>query len=321
MQRRSLLAAPLGLAFAAPAVGQTEWPTRPVRLVINTTPGGAVDTVGRLVARHLQEATGQPIVPENRAGASGTIAGQAVLQAPADGTVLLFGASIHALARAVVRQPPYDPLADFIPVARVAHGPLLVVAAMGVEATDLASLARAVRAAPDRFSFATSSLGSAGHIAVLALMRAIGVEVPIVPYRGSAGALADLAGGRVQVMVDPILSALPLVRGGQIKALATTGTSRSAIAPEVPTAAEAGMAELTIATWYGVWARRAVPGAMAQQMNARFQTATRDPALADRLTQLGFEAVAGDIASFAAFQAADAERGERLLREAGFQPE
>lgn len=313
------LLAPLAVAQAqTPAAN---WPTRPIHLIINTTPGGAVDTVGRLVAQQLQEKLGQPVVPENRAGGNGVVAGIAVQTAPADGYTLLFGASIHALTGAILLKPPYDPLTDFTPVARVAEGPLLVVTSPRLPQTDLASLVAAVRARPGDFSFATSSLGAAGHLAILALKQAIGADVPVVSYRGSAAALTDLAAGTVQVMIDPILSTLPLVRGGNIRPLAITAAKRSGVAPEVPTVAEAGMPQLQIASWYAVWGPRGLPEGITTRVNEALRQAMGQEAVTTRLSELGFNLVSETPAAFATFQAADAARGATLLRNSGYEPQ
>jgi tripartite-type tricarboxylate transporter receptor subunit TctC len=298
-----------------------DWPARPVHLIINTTPGGAVDGVARLVAQRLQDVLGQPVVPENRAGGNGVVAGIAVQTAPADGYTLLFGASIHALTGAILRKPPYDPLADFTPVARVAEGPLLVVTAPRLPYRDLPGLVAAVRARPAEFSFATSSLGAAGHLAILALRQLTGADVPMVSYRGSAPALTDLSAGNVQVMIDPILSSLPLVKGGQLRALAITAANRSPAAAEIPTVGEAGFPALRYASWYAVWGPRDMPPAVTARLNGALREVVAQEAVVARLAELGFSPVSESPAAFAAFQAADAKRGTALLQESGFEPQ
>ncbi|WP_431282535.1 Bug family tripartite tricarboxylate transporter substrate binding protein [Humitalea sp. 24SJ18S-53] len=297
------------------------WPARPVHLLINTTPGGAVDTVARLMAQRLHAVLGQPVVAENRAGGNGVVAGIAVQTAAPDGYTLLFGASIHALTGAIMRRPPYDPLADFTPVARVAEGPLLVVTAPRLPYADLSSLVDAVRGNPAGFAFATSSLGAAGHLAVLALRQITGVDVPLVSYRGSAPALTDLAAGTVQVMVDPILSSLPLVQGGQLRALAITAAARSPAAPAIPTVAEAGFPALRYASWYAVWGPRGLPEAVTMRLHAALGGIVAEDAVARRLAELGFTSVAESQADFVAVQTAEAERGAALLRQSGFEPQ
>jgi tripartite-type tricarboxylate transporter receptor subunit TctC len=261
------------------------------------------------------------VVPENRAGGNGVVAGVAVQTSAPDGYTLLFGASIHVLAGAILRNPPYDPIADFTPVARVAQGPLLLVASPRLPQTSLAELIAAIRAQPRQARMWRRRIRAAWHLAILGFARAVGSEVPIVSYRGSAAALTDLTAGTVQVMADPILSALPLARGGQIRALAITAPQRSPAAPDIPTVAEAGLPGLEFASWYALWGPRGLPAPIVGRLNAVLQEALQQPAPSRRLADLGFEPVAESPADFARFQSADAERGAGLLRTSGFEPQ
>src|SRR5260221_4370594 len=223
----------------APANAQP-YPTRAVRIIVPHAPGGAVDTVARVLAPALGARLGQNVVVENRAGASGNIGSEFVAHAPPDGHTLLLNASIHVLNRFVFRALPFDPVGDSQPISLLAAGPLLLVT--GREGPETArQLIEHAKAKPGVLSFATSGLGSAGHFAEALFMRLAGVDMIIAPYRGSAPALSDVAGGQVTAMIDPILSALPLVQGGRLRALGVTGRTRSAIAPEIPTLAEAGL--------------------------------------------------------------------------------
>ena len=316
--RRTLLAAPL---LATPALAQGPWPNRPIRAVIPYPPGGATDAMSRLAAQKLQEALGQPVVPENRAGGSGTVGGVAVKEAAPDGYTLLFTASIHVMARQVLKASPYDPIADFTPVARTGQGPLLVVTNPNAAQSRITEVVEAARRNPRGWTWGVSSLGSAGHLATIEFNRLAGLDIPITPYRGSAPALADIAAGNIQLMCDPILAVLPLVRGGQAKALAITRPARSGVAPEIPTAAESGMPGLDFGSWYGVWGPRGLPQEIVARINAALAAGMSEPATVQRLTTLGFEPVAESPAAFAAFIAADVARNAGLLAQAGFQPE
>lgn len=321
MDRRTMLGAALALPLAGRARAQAAWPSRSIRMVIPYTPGGATDAMARLAAQKLQEKLGVTVVPENRAGANGTIGGNAVATAAPDGYTVLFTASIHVMARQVMRQVPYDPVTDFTPVARVGRGPLLLVAPPRLPQGTIAEVVAAARREPAKWSFAVSSLGSAGHLATLQFLRLAGVDMAIVPYRGSAPGLADVAAGNVQLMMDPILATLPLARGGQVKALAITTAQRSRIAPEIPTAAEAGLPGLEFASWYGLWGPKGLPPAMVQRMNQALREAMAEPAVIQRLTELGFEPVAESPEEFAAFILRDVAENAELLRAANFQPE
>lgn len=318
MRRRALLPMPL---LAAPALAQAPWPGRPIRAVIPYTPGGATDAMARLAAQKLSERLGVPVVPENRAGGSGTIGGAAVAGAAPDGTTILLTASVHVMGRQVLRSVPYDPVADFTPIARTGQGPLLLVTGPGRPERDIAAVAEAARRAPGAWSFGVSALGAAGHLASIAFNRLAGLDIPMVPYRGSAPALADIAAGNLQLMLDPILATLPLARGGQVRALAITRAARSPIAPEIPTAAEAGMPGLEFASWYGAWGPRGLPAEIVARMNAALREGMAEPAVVRRLTELGFEPVQESPAAFAAFIAAEQARNAALLRAANFQPD
>ncbi|MBL6456546.1 tripartite tricarboxylate transporter substrate binding protein [Belnapia sp. T6] len=318
MRRRALLTTPL---LAAPALAQPAWPNRPIRAVIPYTPGGATDAMSRLAAQKLSERLGVPVVPENRAGGSGTVGGVAVAGALPDGHTILLTASIHVMARGVLKSVPYDPVADFTPIARTGQGPLLLLTNPGRAEADIPAVIAAARREPARWSFGLSSLGAAGHLASIEFNRLAGLDIPMVPYRGSAPALADIAAGNVQLMLDPILAALPLARGGQARALAITRATRSPIAPEIPTAAEAGMPGLEFFSWYGVWGPRGLPGEIVARMNAALREGLAEPAVVQRLAELGFEPVQESPAEFAAYIAADLARNTALLRAANFQPE
>ncbi len=322
MRRREMLAG--AAVLATPPLVQARaqaWPQHPIRMVIPYTPGGATDAMARLAAQKLAERLGVNVTPENRAGGNGTVGGMAVVQAPADGSTILFTASIHVMARQVMKAPPYDPLTDFTPVARVGRGPLLLVAPPRLPQGNIAEVVAAARREPAKWTFAVSSLGSAGHLATLEFNRLAGLDIPVAPYRGSAPGLADVAAGNMQLMLDPLLATLPLARGGQVKALAITTATRSAVAPEIPTAAEAGMPGLEFASWYGIWGPKGLPRPIVARINAEMQAAMADPTVGRRLTELGFEPVAESPEAFAAFIARDVAHNAALLRAANFQPE
>jgi tripartite-type tricarboxylate transporter receptor subunit TctC len=319
LRRRPLLLAPA--LFARPALAQGPWPNRPIRAIIPYTPGGATDAMSRLAAQKLQDAFGVQVIPENRAGGAGTVGGLFVADAPPDGHTLLFTASIHVMAKQVLKAAPYDPLVDFTPVARTGQGPLLLVAAPKLAESRIDAVVAAARRDPKAWTWGVSSLGAAGHLASLEFNRLAGLSIPITPYRGSAPALADIAAGHTQLMCDPILAALPLARGGQVKALAITRPRRSPIAAEIPTAAESGMPGLDFGSWYGVWGPRGLPAEITGRVNAALAAGMAEPATVERLAALGFEPVAESPAAFADFIARDVARNAALLAQAGFQPE
>jgi len=308
--------------MAAPAVhAQGAWPSRPVRVIVPFTPGGATDGMARVTAQKLTEKLGQPFVVENRAGANGAVGGIAVAQAAPDGYTLCFSASIQILGRLVMRNPGYDPITDLLPVARVGEGPLLLVLNATRPQTTLAELVAAMRANPRDFAFAISSLGAAGHLATIEFVRQLGVDITLVPYRGTAPALTDVVAGNVQMMFDPILATLPQVRTGRVRGMAITAPTRSPAAPEIPTATEAGMPGLDIQSWWALWGPRALPAEIVARIGAALTLGMFEPDVLARVGTLGITPKAEIGADFAAFIQRDFARSQDLLRIANFQPE
>lgn len=322
MQRRSLIAA-TGAILGAPAVqAQPAWPGRgPVRVVVPFTPGGATDGMARVTTGKLQEKLGQTFIVENRAGANGAVGGQYVAQAAPDGYTFCFSASIQMLARLVMRTPGYDPVTDLLPIIRTGQGPLLLIQNAARPQNTLAETLAAVRANPRDWSFAVSSLGAAGHLATIEFIRQAGVDIVQVPYRGTAPAITDTVAGTTQLMFDPILATLPQFRGGRVKALAITAGARSAAAPEIPTAQEAGMPGLDIQSWWGLWGPRGVPADIVARIGEVLRTGMFEADVTQRVATLGIEPLAESSADFAAFIQRDFTRSQDLLRIANFQPE
>ncbi len=321
MRRRHLLGGAAGTLLAAPTLAQGGFPARNIRMVVPYPPGGATDAMSRLAAQKIQEKLGVTVVVENRSGANGQVGSQAVLQAGADGYTILGSASIHVMARSVMRNVPYDPVADFVPLARTARGPLVMVMSPQRPQRTIPEIVAAAKAEPARWSFATSSLGSAGHLGTIEFNRATGSTIEIVGYRGTAPALTDVAAGNAQLMFDPVLATLPMVRGGQLRGLGIATAARTPLAPDLPTMAEAGLPGFEFYSWYGIWAPRGVPAEIVARYNAALVEGLREPAVVQRLTGLGFEPVAESVAEAERFITADVARNVELLRIANFQPE
>jgi len=321
MLRRDLIAGAAGLVLATPTLAQGAWPNRPIRMVVPYPPGGATDAMSRLAALKIQERLGATVVVENRSGANGTVGSNAVLQAGADGYTILGSASIHVMARHVMRSVPYDPVADFVPVARTARGPLVMVMAPQRPQRTIPEIVEAAKRNPAQWSFATSSLGAAGHLATIEFNRLTGANIEIVGYRGTAPALTDVAAGNAHLMLDPVLATLPMVRGGQVRGIGIATAARTPLAPDLPTMAEAGLPGFEFYSWYGIWAPRGVPAEIVARLNAALAEGMREPAVVERLTGLGFEPVAESVAEAERFIAADVARNAELLRIANFQPE
>jgi tripartite-type tricarboxylate transporter receptor subunit TctC len=310
-----------GILLAGPVAAQ-DWPTRTIRVIVPYPAGGPADFMGRLAAQKLQEKLGATVVVENRSGASGTIGADMVRQSPPDGYTFLAAPSVHVLGRQVVKAVPYDPVGDFTPIARYGEGPLLVLAnPAAVQGKTIAEALAVIRKKPDDFRFGLSALGAANHLAVLEFNRLTNLNLQIIPYRGSAPALTDLISGQVQLMIDPIVTALPLVQGGQLRALAVASTKRISVLPDVPTAAESGLAGLEFSSWYGFWGPKGLPREIVARINGALTEAMREPAVVERITILGFEPVAGTPEQFASFIKADVARNTALLSAINYQPQ
>ena len=311
----------MGLSLVAPALAQSQFPEGTLRLIVPFAAGGGVDQAARLLGRQLQTNLGVAVIVENRAGASGTIGGKAVQTATPDGMTLLFSAATHVLAQQVLANPPYDPQTDFAPVARVGEAPLLLVVPPNAPQKTLKEVLDAARAQPEKWTAALPALGAPSHLATLLLAKQGNLKLTMTPYRGTAPALADVAGGHVQLLMDSIISLQGMARGGKVKAIATTSAKRSGVAPDVPTAAESGYPGLVYNTWYGVWAPKGTPSDRVQFLNKAINKATAELARSGSYTALGILPVLETTDQFRQFVAADAARSAELLREAGFKPE
>jgi tripartite-type tricarboxylate transporter receptor subunit TctC len=328
MDRRSVLAAALGAFATAGAAGAagaaSAQGTRPVRLVVPAAPGGAIDVIGRLYAQRLGARGTQPWVVENRAGGNNTIGAAEVARSAADGQTFLVNADIHLMGTRVVRGLPYDPVADFTPIARLATAPLLIVGhPEASRAASLAELAEQMRRDPHHYTLASSGAGSMAHLAAEGLKRQVGAAAAVVAhYRGTAPAINDVVAGNVTLMVAPLLSAQPLVQGGRLRAFALVAAARSAAMPEVPTAAEAGLPGLDFLLWYAVWGPKGLPAPAAEALARQLNEIGREPEIARRLAEMGADAFTEDTpAGFARFLAAEHLKNGRIADAAGIQPE
>ena len=257
---------------------------------------------------------------ENRAGANNTIGAAEVARAAPDGATLLTNADIHLMAKHVMKQVPYDPVADFTPISRFATSPMVFVGHPGKTPADLKALAAEMKATPDKHTFSNSGLGAMGHLASESFNTRIGVKTVIVSYRGTAPALTDVIGGQTTLMVAPLGSALQQIQAGSLRAFAVMSEQRSSQLPEVPTVAEAGFPGLNFILWYALWGPKGLPADLVTQLNAAVQTASKHPELVQKLTALGAEPVTEFGRRLRSFFTAEATRSAELARVAGIQP-
>jgi tripartite-type tricarboxylate transporter receptor subunit TctC len=308
----------------APAWAQTaKFPEKDktIRIVVPFAAGGGVDNAARLLSEQLRKQLGVSVIVENKAGASGTIGGGAVKSAPADGYTLLFSAATHVLAKQVLSNPPYDPQTDFAPVARVGEAPLMLVIAPQLPQQKLSDVLAAAKQQPEKWTAAIPAAGAPSHLATLLLAKQGGVKFTYVPYKGTQPAMVDVGGGHVNVLLDSMISVLPLAKGGKVKAIAITSKKRSALAPDVPTVHESGIANFSYESWYGVWAPKDTPADRVVFLNAAINTAVSELAKSGAFASLGIEPVTETPEQFKQYVAADVTQGAELLKSAGFKPE
>jgi tripartite-type tricarboxylate transporter receptor subunit TctC len=315
--RRGALA--IGLAaLAAPALAQA---SRAARLVVPYPPGGTTDLTARLIAPRAAEALGQSWVIENRSGANGVVGAESVARSAADGTSLLYSNEVLTVLPFVQRNIPFDLRADFTPVARTVSIPYVLVGGAGLAQQDLAALLAALRATPDRLSFAGSSLGSVGQLATAALWQKLGVETTFVSYRGTGPAMNDLVSGAVSLFFAPLGPAIPLVRDGRLRAYCVTSATRQRVLPEVPTLVEGGFPDMVYEGWTGIWGPRGLPGEFVSRANAAVNQAAADPAVGARMADLGLTTLSETPHRFAEIIAAEITRNEALVAAARIQPQ
>jgi tripartite-type tricarboxylate transporter receptor subunit TctC len=306
---------------SAPVVADT-YPSRTVTIVVPYPAGGSVDGVARIIAQKLTEALGQAFIVENRAGGVGGIVGASyVARANPDGYTLMLTASIHVVTPFLRKTMPYDVVADFTPITLVASGPLLVSTTPNVPANTLGEFFELVRKNPGKYTFATSSFGSAGHLAIELLKRDADVKTLVVAYKGGGPALTDLMSGTVQLIADPMVSSLPLAKAGNIKALAITSLKRIAIAPEIPTVAESGMKALDFVSWYGIWAPKGLPADLVTKIQTEVSRIAQRPDVKEQFALLGFEPIGSTPDYFANYIREEMMKYEQIIKDANIQTE
>ena len=302
------------------AAAQT-YPNKPIRWVVPYPPGGGTDALGRIVAERMSERLGVSIVVANVAGGSGTVGSDSVRRAEPDGYTLLFNASLFLLGKNVVKSTPYDPLEDFTALGRVGLAPLMIVASNKVEGANLADAIKSARANPSGHNMALSGLGAAGHLGTLEFLRLTYLNLQLIPYKGTAPALADVMGGNVQFMIDSMTALVPQVRGGRVRGFAVTSAMRSKIAPDVPTTAEAGMPELNIVSWYGVWGPKGLPAPIASRLAGALAEVMTQPEYQAKIDAAGILPGYLEPKAFVEFMRADLTKAVSLLKAANFQAE
>lgn len=321
LARRSLLAAPALLLAGPGARAQEAWPTRPVRMVLPYAAGGATDVIGRLVADRLSQRLPQRVVMENRTGAGGAIGSSSIAKSPGDGHHLLFHNIGHAVTKALYPSLDYDPAADLKAVTIVAESPMVFLVPPNSPHATLADFVAFARANPERLTYGSTGGGGALQLVSLLFLRAAGVKMTEVPYRGGAPAALDLASGTLDLLYDAGLTAFGLAQGGRARALAISGPARSPVMPDVPTMAELGFPDATFMVWQAILAPATTPAPLLTRIQREVAAVLAEPATRTRLAELGAERLVGNTPAEAqAFIDQEMAKWATVLREAGVRP-
>ncbi len=311
---RAVLGAAAAL-FAAGALAQ--YPAKPVKVIVPYPPGGPTDIVARVVAQKLSEQTGQQFVVDNRAGAGGNIGAEAVARSPADGYTLLVATTAHAINKTLFKTLSYDLTKDFVPVSQLTSGPLVIVANPALPAKNVKELIALAKAKPGDLSFASSGPGQSTHLAAELFSSMAGVKMTHIPYKGSAPALTDTMGGQTSLFFDTMLSAMPHVRSGKLKALAVTSAARSPAAPDIPTVAESGLPGYEAIAWNGMLAPAGTPKEVVAKLNAELKKALELPEIRERFAAQGFAAAWSPPDQYAGFIAAEVDKWAKVVKVSG----
>lgn len=290
--RRSALAlivAAAALAHGAALGNEAAYPNKPIKIVVPYPPGGTTDLLVRTINVRLQQALGQPVVIENRGGASGTIGADAVAKAAPDGYTLLIGAAHHTIAQSVFPKLPYSMATDFAPITLMAMVPNVLVVHPAVPARSVAQFIEITRRQPDKYGYGSVGPGSAHHLIGEMFKLQTGAKLIHVPYKGSGPAVVDLIGGQIDAMFDSMPSALPHVKAGKTRALGVTTAKRSSALPDVPTLDEAGVKGFDVGTWFGLFAPAGTPDAIIARLNREVAAALAEPGVRRQLLEQGVE--------------------------------
>jgi len=316
--------AALAFLMFLPAFGasgqQAAFPTKPVRILVPYPPGGAVDVIARTIGPKLTASLGQQIIVENRPGASGIIASEALINYPADGHAFIIVISSHSVNPSLYRKLPYDTLRDFAPVTLIAAGPNIVSVHPSLPVRSVKQLIALAKSRPGDVNYAHFGAGSSSHLSGELFNILARIRMVAIPYKGAAPGVTDVIGGHVLLMFGNMPVSLPHVKSGKLRALAVTSAKRSSASPDLPTVAESGLPGYETGEWWGALAHGRTPPALVRRLNEEIVKALADPEVKERLSTLGAELAGTSSAEFDAFIRQQMEKWGRVVKQAGIQP-
>jgi tripartite-type tricarboxylate transporter receptor subunit TctC len=317
----NLLLAAAACALASAAQGQA-FPAKPIRIVIPFVAGGSSDITGRAIGSKFQEYLGQPAVVENRPGANGSIAAEFVAKADADGYTILVGSiGVFSINAALFKDLRYHPVRDFAPITLAVTTPNVLVTRPDLAANSMKELVEFAKQNPGRLSYCSSGAGSSDHLTGETFKQGARIFAVHVPYRGGAACQNDLMGSQVDISFQNLGAVTGYIKGGRMKAFAVTAKTRHPQLPNVPTTAEAGYPDLVVTSWQAVAAPAKTPRDVVAKLHDATVRALRSPDIRERMTQIGFEVVAGTPEEFGAFMKAEVERWTKVVNTAGIKPD
>ena len=311
-----LAAAALSTSLASQAQTPSDYPTKPIKLIVPYPPGGGTDVIARVVQERFQALLGQPVVIENKGGAAGSIGTETAAKAAPDGYTVLFTLSSHTINPSIYPKLPFDTAKDFEPVGMVASLPQILVANMQFAPNTVAEVVALAKAKPGTLSFASVGNGSPGHLAGELLKLRSGTQMTHIPYRGGGPAVTDVMGGQVPLLWVSIPAAAQFVKAGKLKALAVSTTKRSAAFPEVPTMQEAGIADFDVDSWYAMFVPAKTPKSAIDKLNKVINTVVREPEIRDKLLAQGSEGAGGPPEALGKIVDTELVRWAKLAKEA-----
>jgi tripartite-type tricarboxylate transporter receptor subunit TctC len=320
MRSRTLVLAAALLAAALPSLAQT-WPTKTVKIVVPFPAGGPTDVLTRVLADKLGAQLGQPVIVENKPGAGGSLGADFVAKSAPDGyTLVMATTSTHSIGP-YLGKLPYDPVKDFVPIVWVGNATNILVVSNHVPANSVKELIDLARKDPGKLNYATSGIGTISHLTSELFASMAGVKLTHVPYKGTQQSIPDLMSGQVALLFDNVMTSLPNIKAGKVKGIAISSPTRSALVPDLPTVAEAGLPGFQSLVWFGLLGPAGTPKAAVDRVNAEMNKALALPDIQAKFAQMGFDPAGGSAADFAQAIQRDAQKWSKVIKDAGVKPE